>query len=467
MQGFNEFKINLEEIKANLKFAPEPIQGNVGLTHNTGTKCKLLPYVANEKTLVSEFSGVVGAFSRIICDKELNEKFNVEAFIEEVVEQVADFEGDISKEYFKDIIKTMFIDDGELVDFDIKTINYIPSTSADTKIATFLYAVLMDKDIKKDVKKHYDRDVDNIMYKLVLKSLPKLKDKEISMGEYNCYLPYIKETFIEDFKFIITNEELYKNSLKRFLEYYYMYYISQLAMKLNSFENADLSKPDALYYTLDWERTSKTRTAYQFGLEKINNSIKTLFSHAVVLELLNHNQIEESLGYKDLAEIFNNMDENEINHELSELVNLYKNQVRDVPWDDFKFTCKCTDVNGFEKIYELFNMVSYQFDESQRWRANKSYSNWYVKFLEKNFAKRRGPLGYNLNMTEDDIILMTKICIKDKGKMKLNNLMKEFEQRGIFFDMESNKKIVQLYEKLNLLEKKSDSGDAQYVRSVL
>ncbi|HBI7101806.1 TPA: DNA phosphorothioation-dependent restriction protein DptG, partial [Clostridium perfringens] len=27
--------------------------------------------------------------------------------------------------------------------------------------------------------------------------------------------------------------------------------------------------------------------------------------------------------------------------------------------------------------------------------------------------------------------------------------------------------IIQLYEKLNLLEKKSDSGDAQYVRSVL
>lgn len=467
MDELNKFNINFDEIRTNFKFKDKPIQGELGLQHNRGAKYNLLPYVANEKTLVSEFSGVVGAFSRIICDKELSEKFNAEYFIEEVVEQVADFKGNMSKEYFKDIIKTMFINDDELVDFDIKTINYIPSTKADIRIATFLYSVLMDEDLKKDIKKHYDRDVENIIYKLVLKSLPELKDNETSMGEYNCYLPYVREKFIEDFKFIIKNEELYKDSIKRFLEYYYMYYVSQLVMKLNNFDHADLNKPDALYYTLDWERTSKTRTAYQFGLEKIKSSIKSLFSHAVVLELLNHNQIGEALSYKDLAEIFNNIDENEINQELSELINLYKNQVRDVPWNDFKFTDKATETNGFEKVYELFNVVSYQFEKSLRSRANESYSNWYLRFLQKNFAKRRGQLGYNLNMTEDDIILMTKICIKDKGRIKLNNLMKEFEQRGIFFDMESHKKIVQLYEKLNLLEKKSDSGDAQYVRSIL
>ena len=96
-----------------------------------------------------------------------------------------------------------------------------------------------------------------------------------------------------------------------------------------------------------------------------------------------------------------------------------------------------------------------------------THKNWFVRFVYDNFAKRRGQLGYNLNMTEDDIILMTKICINNNEKMKLNKLFDEFELRGIFFDRDSKTKIVQLYEKLNLLEKKSDSGDAQYVRSVL
>ncbi len=81
--------------------------------------------------------------------------------------------------------------------------------------------------------------------------------------------------------------------------------------------------------------------------------------------------------------------------------------------------------------------------------------------------KERGSLGYNLNLNEEDIILLTKICIKDNEKLKLSVLFKQFEKRGISFDRDSRAKIIQLYEKLNLLEKKSDSGDAQYVRSIL
>ena len=49
----------------------------------------------------------------------------------------------------------------------------------------------------------------------------------------------------------------------------------------------------------------------------------------------------------------------------------------------------------------------------------------------------------------------------------MGTLFEEFEKRGISFDRDSKAKIIQLYEKLNLLEKKSDSGDAQYVRSIL
>lgn len=467
MEELNKFNINFDEIKINFKFTTEPIQGKSGLTHNIGKKIKLLPYVANDKTLISEFSGVIGAFSRMICDKKINKKFNLDDFIEEIIDQIADFRGDTSKEYFKDIVKTMFIHNGELIDFDIKTINYIQANNSETKIAKFLYSILMDAELKKNIKNYYYKDADNLLYKLVLKSLPKLDDTEILVGEYECYLPYVRDKFIEDFKFIITNEELYRNSFKRLLEYYYNYYVSQLVMKLNQFECADLSKPDALYYTLDWEKTSKNRTAYQFGLEKIKNNIKSLFSHAVVLELLNYNNTENILDYKGLSKIFNSMDENELNTQLVNLIEVYKNQIKDVAWDQFKFISRDSNVNGFEKVYELFSIVRYQFEKSGRSKLNESYYNWYLKFLQNNFAKRRGQLGFNLNMTEEDIILITKVCIKDKEKIKLNTLINEFEKRGIFFDRESHKKIIQLYEKLNLLEKKSDSGDAQYVKAVL
>ncbi|WP_297992376.1 DNA phosphorothioation-dependent restriction protein DptG [uncultured Clostridium sp.] len=459
-EKFN-YKLDLEEISKIFKFSEK------GLTHKSGFRYKLLPYAANEKTLVSEFSGVVGAFSRMISNKELKGVFDVSNFIDEVADSVGEYEGDSSKEVFKDIVRTMFINENNLVDFDIKTINYISSTSADEKIAKFLFSVLFDKDLAEEVRNHYDREVNNILYKLVLNALPKLKEKNFSNDEYKCYLPFIRDLFIKDLRFLLNNEELFKNSLKRFLEYYYMFYVSQLSMKLKSFEKADLTTPDKLYYTLDWESISKNRTAYQFGLEKLKGSVNSLFSHAITLELLNYHSLNEQFGYTELADIFNENDKEYIENEILSIFEAYTRQIKDKSWDDFKEITRETEINGFKYVYKLFDAIEYQFSKSSRTRAYEAYKNWFVKFINENFAKRRGQLGYNLNMTEEDIILMTKICIGDNGRMKLNKLFNEFEVRGISFDRDSKTKIVQLYEKLNLLEKKSDSGDAQYVRSVL
>lgn len=461
MSELKDYKIDLEEFKNGFKFTEK------GLTHKQGSRYKLLPYAANEKTLVDDFSGVLGSFSRLISNKEIEGTFNYDEFIEEVAEQIGDYEGNLSRETFKDIIRTMFIEDGKLVNFDIKTLNYINSTNADEKIANFLYSVLFDENIKKEALSHYDTEVNNILYKLVLKSLPTLKEKKYSMSGYNCYIPYVKEIFIKDFSFLIKHEELYKDSLKRLLEYYYMFYISQLSIKLDKFENAELDKIEKVYYTLSWESTSKNRTAYRLGWELLKGKVNSLFSHAVALELLNTNGDENQLGYLELAEAYNSMEKDEIEESLREAVNIYQSQIKDIDWNEFRQTSKQSSVNGFNEVYRLYESLEYQFDKGTRKRAHDAYKNWFVKFVEKNFGKRRGALGYNLNMTEDDIILMTKICISDKKKLKLNVLFEEFEKRGLFFDRDSSKKVIQLYEKLNLLEKKSDSGDAQYVRSVL
>lgn len=464
MSEEKQYKIDLEKIATTFKFKEN------GLTHSQGNKFKLLPYAANEKTLVSNFNGVVGAFSRVVCNKELKNEFNPIEFIENVVDEVGEFEGTTSKETFKDVVKTMFIDKDGLVDFDIKTINYISSTNADEKIARFLYSIFFDEELKSLVVSHYNTDIENILYKLVLNALPELKEKEISIDKYKCYLPFIKELFNKDFKFLIEHEDLYKNSLKRVLEYYYMFYVSQLSMKLSKFEKADLNVPETIYYTLDWESTSKNRTAYRLGWELIKGNVESLFSHAITLEFLNHHGLNEQLGYVELFDIFNSMDEIKLETDLEELCGNYINRRKEnIDWDGFNVKRGGSGNKGFDKVYKLFEAIEYQFGNkaSTRGRANQAYNNWYIWFVQKNFSKKRGSLGYNLNLTEEDIILMTKICINNNEKLKLSTLFNEFEKRGMSFDRDSKIKIVQLYEKLNLLEKKSDSGDAQYVRSIL
>ena len=63
-------------------------------------------------------------------------------------------------------------------------------------------------------------------------------------------------------------------------------------------------------------------------------------------------------------------------------------------------------------------------------------------------------------------IKLNLLCVKE-DKIKLNDLFKEYERRGLFFDRYSKEEIVNLLNTWNLIDKKSDSGDAQYVKSVL
>ncbi|MBY6931217.1 DNA phosphorothioation-dependent restriction protein DptG [Clostridium botulinum] len=471
MEDKRSYELDLDIIKKDFKFATEDkiIEGNYNLRHKQRNRFKMLPYTTKKENIVLDFYGVIGTFSRNICDKKLKNIFNVDEFIANILDEVEEVEGENSKQDLKNIIKTMYINDNKLVNFDIKTMNYIESSTHEEKVAEFLFSIFIDSELKESISKFYDKPNNNILNRLVLKALPDLSNNKGDIEEYKCYIPFIKELFKKDIMFLISNEELYKGSVQRVLEYYNMFYISQLSIKLSQFEKADLNKPEPLYYTLSWESTSKNRTAYRLGLENLKESISCLFSHAIVLELLNCNDSNKQFGYVDLYELFKDNDDMKMAGDIKNLIEEYKKRICDIKWEGLKEVRDRCDNDVINEIYRLFITVNYQFINSKKNRNDlyTNYQNWFMKFIENNFGKRRGSLGYNLNLTEEDIILLTKICINNNEKLKVSVLFKEFENRGIFFDRDSKTKIIQLYEKLNLLEKKSDSGDAQYVKSVL
>lgn len=72
-----------------------------------------------------------------------------------------------------------------------------------------------------------------------------------------------------------------------------------------------------------------------------------------------------------------------------------------------------------------------------------------------------------LNLSEKTLIFLTKICVKDLEALRLNDVFGEFERRGVFLDNLSKDQAALYFEKLNLIEKKSDSGDAKYVKRIL
>ena len=51
--------------------------------------------------------------------------------------------------------------------------------------------------------------------------------------------------------------------------------------------------------------------------------------------------------------------------------------------------------------------------------------------------------------------------------MALKEVFLQFERRGVYLDRYSKEAVVDLFDKVNILDKKSDSGDAQYVKPIL
>ena len=138
---------------------------------------------------------------------------------------------------------------------------------------------------------------------------------------------------------------------------------------------------------------------------------------------------------------------------------------------DCKKITSIPEISGANKtdaaIRHMFECILTQFNETDRKRASQFYSEKFSEFCKSRFVKNRKKSGLVLNLTERDIIFLTKLALRDKEKIRLNELYTQYELRGVYLDMTSKSILQEFFTKLNLIDKKSDSGDAQYVKRIL
>ncbi|MGL4912622.1 MAG: DNA phosphorothioation-dependent restriction protein DptG [Romboutsia sp.] len=448
--------------------------------HSTGKNIKLLPYTTKyekkHKEQIEKFNYCIGEFCRLIYNKKLNSEDvkldDIDLFIKEVDVNSND------KIALKSIIRTLFFDEnGNMNTFHPKLLNYInmPKSDYNLGLAKFLYDVLLNNEEGKKAKEKiidcFNYKSDNAMELLILKNLPQLKEDKEGKSSYKCICSNVSNLFKEDLDFILNDPALFTSEFEDLVKYYYFFYISQFAIKISNFFDANRNITEEVYFNLDWETVSKSRTSYTMGWKMLESNMKNLFTHVNILEILNANDsIEKKYDYIDI----NNAIENCSGYEMASLYqniknikNEYINAVDDVDWDDYISVNKYSSNDIKQEIYDLFKRIDYQFINSSRKKPYESYRKWFEEYCKSNFLRRRGSLGYALNITQERLLFITKLCIKDKEKIKLKDLFEEYKRRGIYFDRDSQDKIVDLFEKLNIIEKKSDSGDAQYVRSIL
>ena len=406
------------------------------------------------------FDGIIGEFARISSGKGWDKNFDLSKIVNNIVLN-DEIEHDAKNNEFLKLIITEYLAKDKI---NVKILHpylflYLSKTKhlrADNEqeIATFFRDVMF-KDLENFNKFFYNKNSDNILIKLILNNIPELSNKNTPFKYYSC-LNFVTRVFKEDIEFIRDKPIFLINNLDNIFAFYYFYYCSQVALKLNQSFKVDLDNPSIIYSLLDWEKASKSRKSINEGYNILKESNKKLFINMVLIEHFNTLLGTNALLVNQLEDLVNS---NQINKEdyficLKEWINYYETK------HNLDNTIYFENFQDYVKIYHD------NLEKCIRNQQNIGFSFNLENIGKKYFLKRRGQYGYALNITKDFLYLITALCVKEE-KIKLNDLFKEYERRGLFFDRYSKEEIINLLNTWNLIDKKSDSGDAQYVKQIL
>lgn len=440
--------------------------------HKSGYRFKLFPFVTQPNSEpVLELEPLVGTYLCMIEEKTAKEITATE--LSALLREDTDIEVG-KEELFDEMIRHLFFNpDGTVRPINLEMLEQVVSNeTSQNRIAEYLVDVLCDRPVlKAEVEKAKQKSLttSNVLEKLVLSKLQ--YDPRKTSGQELTYFRItnsLTEAFEEDFKYVLENPKRSREYLVSLLELYFFTYTAQASLQLNRFLTGERSENIPLYFCLEWEKTSQSRRCFTEGWQKLQGAIEKIFAHVIVLEILNQTEPgSEIVDYIRIAEMLRD-GENDVGlaGQIDEITKCYREAISD-----------CPEMNELEKkissegptadaIRYLFDSVKTQFENTVRERAYKSYANKFENYCHK-FLKSRGRSGLMLSLTEETLIFITKLCIKNQEQKRLKDVFSAFEKRGIFLDSLSKEQVANYYEKLNLIEKKSDSGDAKYVKRIL
>lgn len=441
---------------------------NKEFSHRTNIRYNLFPFVSSTSDEpLDNFDNILGAFLCNIYSLSQPDGVNRDEIISNICKDMV-FNSEADKVVFCNIIKDIYFTDSRNLKFkSVNTYKYTFSKKNDKKISEYIVSVLCDKN--KIIAALSDRNSSdgNLFDKLVESHLPEL-DKKDDMKKYVCLMPKIAEYFTKDLICLINDKNFEFSDMIQLISYYYFFYTSQTILHLNYFCKEPVNIYP-VYFCMDHEKTSRNRYCRTMGWHQIDVKLRTMVSHAVLLEMLNQTDSEKRYSYSDIFNEYLSASAEEkkiIYSSIEKLKNLYRTNYAKP--EGFTYENKNYKPDDIESLIRgFFDDIMLQLEKSSRSRIKYSYKNSFYSFCKKNFLQNRGSNGFILVLKENLLLLLTKIIIGNEKHIRLNKLFKEFELRGIYMDNATKECVINFYEKLNLIEKKSDSEAAQYVKGIL
>ena len=481
------YSFSIKEFKKNFKVQENNALDTLRLTHRQNINFKLYPYKTGKKNrdpIVTELDDVACGFFRkalnintkSITFDELINNFTNKNSNNEIYSESLDF-SELKEDEFdllKDIIKDIYFNENEFVANSLALYPYQTkmNNKSSEALLDFLYDVLDIDDLDcLEIKKAMEESKSNVLESMLIQAIESMSEA-VPSGEKKYFKVNTKfqKLFKKDLMFMLKADMTSIDDLESLLELYYFNYVSQTCIALDGFCNAKRDNFVPLYFALDWEKVSANRQCCKEGWSKLQEKIDHMFTHAITLEIIN--QQEDSNQMLDYIELNNYIKEHpEADYSIAKEIQLAEETYTSYIGD-------CKDFDKIENISKnnstdyslqhLFKSVEKQFiASSSRMGPRKYYNEKFSEFCRNRWVKNRRKSGLVLNLTERDVIFLTKLAIEENDRIRLLDLFKEFEYRGVYLDNTSKEYLQDFFTKLNLIDKKSDSGDAQYVKRIL
>jgi len=407
----------------------------------------------NEKneTTAFDYEAVTGQLVAFKFHKELKKDFSKEEFIESFLETL---KMKISNPEAIDIIKKVYFIDNTLPIFSpLMYISHpIKSLSNKTKKSLKIFLQMMQKSVSNEM---YEQDL-NFLEKEIFNSFSDyINDKTYELSS-NSYVYYLDEIFTNDFNFLLSNPNHFQQHIEIFLKFYFFVYSAQLTLNIQDtpFQEPTL-KP--LYFILNHEKASNERKrVFDYGYKKLIDRTRYLFPYLSLLELLSKITDDTDLKLFHLLKLNESAENIKI---IDNFTTLFR-ETRKLQ----SSIIKSSTIE--EALTTLLHSALEQFKSNDKKAVIDRFIAAYEKQISGPFFQSRGRAGKVLVLDQDTILLLTNLAVGSSKKIRFQDLLIEFEKRSVFFDPTSQEMLLDLYERVGNIERKSDSGDAVYVKSI-
>lgn len=447
---------------------------------------KLLPFNSNPTSAYDKkcgLHGITGEFFRL-WDNDGTKP--IENFDKSVVEPVKEYLENQKQmpttqvhEFVQMMYDIMFVN-GNLNITDSAFIKYLPLVPNEAqislkdrkkyndgqkKLANYLYSMLSD-----EMQISGRSETSNIFSKILQEALTPVGgfSKDSKERDY-MVLPYIKKSFEEDLCWMLEQEESVKvKYLPLLLHFYACYAVIQAIVRITAKDKQSEDVPAPFYFILNCERASVNHDAVVRGWSHQipKSSLDKLYGKSQALDILN-SVLGGNVGfYNNIREVLNQTDFEENRELCNKLLSRYQEEKREV------FERRTSESSSIEEIE--IDVHSYdEFISTLELLCTGLQSPSYISRMRKKvidllsvrfLQSRRG----NLVLVLDNEMLTFLVALFTKSKKtKLEDMYKLFNSYGIYFNRGSRLAIEEYLLKLNLLDRKSDSGEAQYVTVIL